>query len=72
MHNNYKGGGMAEVSEISEEIEALLNFYGGRKLISKKDIYEFGRVFKIIKQFPPQPLLTLPKQEQSKPNKEKD
>ena len=44
------------MSEISEETEALLKFYGGRKLISKRDIYEFSKVFKMMQQqFKPLP-----------------
>ena len=37
--------------EISEEIDALLKFYAERKLISKKDIHEFSRVWKITPEF---------------------
>lgn len=47
---------MTTDKEISQEVDALLRFYGGRKLISKKDIYEFSRVYKIAQLFVPEPI----------------
>jgi len=32
----------------SQEVDALLRFYGGRKLISKKDIIEFSRIYIMV------------------------
>lgn len=36
---------------VSREVEALLRFYSGRKLISVQDIKEFSNTYQNVKQF---------------------
>lgn len=40
-------------NQISDEVDALLRFYRGRKLISVSDIVEFSKTYKIVQRFMP-------------------